>query len=443
MRSARLRKILVGAQIALSFLLLVGAGLFSRTLTHLKHTDTGIRSIESLIAFSVNPAKSGYTVPQLRRFYGDLLDRIRATPDVESAAYTWIPLLQGWAPGWHMRVEGYSASDGENMEIQNNIVSPGYWQTMGVRLARGAGLRRARSLRSGGRGGRSRPSRSSIDGSPSDSSVREAPSADASVSANTPDALGIRIVGVVEDSLYAGPRTGLPAVGVFLVYTGEFSRSRQPSTFARARNRVALFPALRRVVAGLDRSMPIYGMKTVERQLDDTLSSERLIASLSAVFAALATTMAALGLYGVMSFVVARRTREIGLRIALGAASSTVVRMVMGEIAILAGSGLLVGLPCAYGLSRLASSQLLDMPAGGRRHCGRGGSGSRDGCRDLGLRSGTSSVCDRTAQSAAARVAGEAPSTCSCRRARSLFTPLQHTTRGTMAWRTRRSATVE
>ena len=150
-RSARLRKILVGAQIALSFLLLVGAGLFSRTLTHLKHTDTGIRSIESLIAFGVNPAKSGYTVPELRRFYGDLLDRLRATPEVESAAYTWIPLLQGWAPGWHMQVEGYSASDGENMEIQNNIVSPGYWQTMGYGSSRD-GLRRARSLRSGGRG---------------------------------------------------------------------------------------------------------------------------------------------------------------------------------------------------------------------------------------------------------------------------------------------------
>ncbi len=83
-------------------------------------------------------------------------------------------------------------------------------------------------------------------------------------------------------------------------------------------------------------------MKTVERQLDDTLSSERLIAYLSIVFAVLATTMAALGLYGVMSFVVARRTREIGLRIALGAASSSVVRMVMGEIAILAGSGFLL-----------------------------------------------------------------------------------------------------
>jgi predicted permease len=360
-RSSRLRKILVGAQIALSFLLLIGAGLFSRTLTHLKHTDTGIRSIENLIAFGVNPAKSGYTVPQLRRFYGDLLDRIRATPGVESAAYTWIPLLQGWAPGWHMRVEGYSASDGEDMEIQNNIVSPGYWQTMGVRLDEGRDFDERDRFDPADVG--KEPTVAIVNRRFAERFFGTRSAIGRRIGAGEhAGALGVRIVGVVEDSLYAGPRTGLQPSAFFSFTQANFPV--EATFYIRARTEsAALFPVLRKVVAGIDRSIPIYGMKTVERQLDDTLSSERLIASLSAVFAALATTMAALGLYGVMSFVVARRTREIGLRIALGAAASTVVRMVMGEIAILAGSGLLVGLPCAYGLSRLASSQLLDMPA--------------------------------------------------------------------------------
>ena len=107
--------------------------------------------------------------------------------------------------------------------------------------------------------------------------------------------------------------------------------------------------------------MPIYEMKTVERQLDDTLSTERLIASLSVVFAAVATVTAALGLYGMMSFVVVRRTKEIGLRMALGAARSSVLRLVMREVVLLTGCGLLLGIPSAYILSRYVTSQLFEV----------------------------------------------------------------------------------
>ncbi len=135
--SARLRKALVAAQVALSFLLLVGAGLFARTLANLKHADIGLQSIDQLVTFGLNPAKSGYTVPQLRRFYDDVLREVRATPDVDAAAFTWMPLLQGWAPGWHTRVEGHVPKEGENVEIENNIVSPGYWRTMGIKVVEG------------------------------------------------------------------------------------------------------------------------------------------------------------------------------------------------------------------------------------------------------------------------------------------------------------------
>ena len=135
--SARLRKALVAAQVALSFLLLVGSGLFARTLANLKHADSGLQSIDHLVTFGLNPAKSGYTVPQLRRFYDDVLREVRATPDVDAAAFTWMPLLQGWAPGWHTRVEGHVAKEGENVEIEDNIVSPDYWRTMGIKVVEG------------------------------------------------------------------------------------------------------------------------------------------------------------------------------------------------------------------------------------------------------------------------------------------------------------------
>jgi ABC-type antimicrobial peptide transport system permease subunit len=119
-----------------------------------------------------------------------------------------------------------------------------------------------------------------------------------------------------------------------------------------------MFAKLRGIVQKHDPSVPVYDMKTLERQLDETLSTERLIASLSVAFGALATVLAALGLYGVMAFTVARRTKEIGLRMALGARQWSVLWLVLREAILLLGVGLGVGVPCAYVLSRYVSSQL-------------------------------------------------------------------------------------
>jgi ABC-type antimicrobial peptide transport system permease subunit len=169
-------------------------------------------------------------------------------------------------------------------------------------------------------------------------------------------------VGVVEDSLHAGPRTGVqpeisfsflqanfPVAATFYVRTGTEA--------------TALFPTVRRIVAKLDSTMPIYEMKTLQRQLDDTLSAERLIAALAVIFAALATGMAALGLYGVMAFSVAQRTKEIGLRTALGASPGSVLWLVMREVLRLLVVGMLVGVPSASLLSRYVASQLFGVTA--------------------------------------------------------------------------------
>ncbi len=349
--SVRLRKILVTAQVAFSFLLLAGAGLFVKTLANLKETNAGFRDIDNLATFQVDPALSGYDIPRIKEFYRRLLQDIQMVPGVKSAAYAMVPVLSGGEWDSSMSVEGHRIKDGEDMQAFMNGISGDYWKTMGVPLLAG------RDFDSRDDGKKitvaivNRKFATHFFGSESPIGRHvgfgEGPKAK----------LDIEIIGVTEDSLYEGPREGIhrqvfvpfrqadyPAGVSFYVRTSLDSKS--------------LFSALRDKVRAIDPAMPIFEMKTLENQLDDTLSTERLIAVLSAAFGVLATLLAALGLYGVMAFVVARRTKEIGLRMALGASQGGVVWMVLREALILLGIGLGVGVPCAFLLSRYVSSQL-------------------------------------------------------------------------------------
>jgi predicted permease len=166
--------------------------------------------------------------------------------------------------------------------------------------------------------------------------------------------LDVEIIGVVEDSLYEGPRQGVRRQ-VFWPNWGNNSVAFYVRT---SRDSGAMYSALRSEVKKLDASMPVYEMKTLESQLDQTLLTERLIAMLSAGFGALATLLASIGLYGVMAFVVARRTKEIGVRMALGARRGAVLWLVMKEVMLLFAIGLAVGIPAAVGLGRYVSTQL-------------------------------------------------------------------------------------
>jgi predicted permease len=169
--------------------------------------------------------------------------------------------------------------------------------------------------------------------------------------------LDIEIVGMVEDSLYEGPREGVRRQ-VFLP-GAEAPVPLGPAFYVRTTLAPEqMFGAVRAQVARFDPTMPIYEMKTLERQLDETLRTERLIATLSGAFGILATLLAALGLYGVMAFAVERRTKELGLRMALGAPQRSVLWMVMKEVGVLVAAGLMVGLPAALVASRYVSSQL-------------------------------------------------------------------------------------
>jgi ABC-type antimicrobial peptide transport system permease subunit len=171
--------------------------------------------------------------------------------------------------------------------------------------------------------------------------------------------LDIEIIGVVEDSLYEGPREGVRRQ-VFVPHWGNGGAAFYVRTTVGS---ASAYGAIRSQVRQLDASIPIYELKTLANQLDETLMTERLVALLSAGFGLLATLLAAVGLYGVMAFVVARRTRELGVRMALGAQPLSVISLVMSEVLVLLAIGLAIGVPAAFGLGRFVSAQLYGIQA--------------------------------------------------------------------------------
>jgi predicted permease len=247
-----------------------------------------------------------------------------------------------------MSVEGHTAKDGEDMQAFMNAINPGYFEAMGVPLLEGRMFDRRDIRKESGVAIVNEKFARHFFGNRSPVGRR------LGWGGGPKTKLDIEIVGVVEDHLYEGPREGVRRQ-VFVPNWGNGSAA----FYVRARrDSRALFADLRREVKRLDSAIPIHEMKTVSTQLDETLLTERLIALLSAGFGLLATLLAAIGLYGVMAFVVAKRTKELGLRMALGAQPGSVVWLVMREVMVLVAIGLAVGLPAALALGRLVATQL-------------------------------------------------------------------------------------
>ncbi len=358
--SVRLRKVLVTAQVALSFLLLAGAGLFVTSLSNLKNANTGFRNIEQLVTFQVDPSLNGYSNARIHAFYKELLDNLNGTPGVSSAGYAAMPLLHGYEWDSTLSVEGHQAKDGEDMQAFMNAVSPGYLKAMGVHLLEG------RDFDSRDTGEKFTVAIVNKKFAQHFFGSGTAVGRHVGFGSGPKSKLDIEIIGVVEDSLYEGPREGVhrqafvpetqadvPMAATFYART-----SLDPSQ---------MFRAVRQQVAQLDPSMPVFELKTLGSQLDETLVPERFIAILSAAFGVLATMLAAIGLYGVMAFVVERRTKELGLRMALGAPQKEVLWLVMREVLLLLGIGLALGVPVAFALSRFVTSQLFGISAADAR----------------------------------------------------------------------------
>ena len=318
-----LRKGLVAAQVALSFLLLFGAGLFVRSLQNLQTTDTGVQ-MDNLVTFRLSPALSGYDNPRTVNLYNELLDRLRSTPGIKSAGHAGVSILAGDEWDSTTSVEGHQAKDGEDMQAFMNALSPGYFETMGITVLEGRDFRTSDLVDNPKIAIVNRKFAQHFFGDKSAIGRR------LGRGLGPETKLDIEIIGVVEDSLYEGPREGVRRQVFWPGYGGSstfYVRTTEASSSA--------FNIIRSEVKRLDAGMPVYDVKTVQGQLDETLLTDRLIALLSAGFGMLATLLASIGLYGVMAFIVARRRKEIGLRLALGAEPSGVLWIVMREVLIL------------------------------------------------------------------------------------------------------------
>jgi predicted permease len=347
-----LRKGLVAAQVTLSFLLLFGAGLFVRSLQNLKTADTGV-ALDNLVTFQLSPALSGYESQRAVDFYDQLLTNLRAVPGVKSAALAAVSILSGDEWDNSMSVEGHQAKDGEDMQAFMNALTPGYFETMQIPLLEGRDFNR-QDVKEDAKvaivnhkfAEHFFPGKSALGRHIGNGTGPKAK-------------LDIEIVGVVADTLYEGPREGVRRQ-VFVPNWGKggvafYVRSTVGSG--------STYNAIRNEVRKLDAAMPVYAMKTLEGQLDETLLTDRLIALLAAGFGLLATVLASIGLYGVMAFVVARRRKELGIRLALGAEPGGVIWLVMKEVLLLLGIGLAIGIPSALALGRFVASQLYGIEA--------------------------------------------------------------------------------
>jgi predicted permease len=344
----RSRQALVIAQVALSLLLLVGAGLFARSLVNLRQLDPGFQA-SNLVTFSLDASRNGYTPQRIREIYQSVQDRLASVPGVRSAALNDILLLSGDNSTSTIHIDGYQSKQDEDMNPKFSSISPGYFSTLGTPLLAGRDFTPADRF-----------------GSPLVAVVNES-----FVKHYLPgeNPLGrkfgyhqegpgdVEIVGVAKDTKYDSLRNDHPRI-VYIPYLQKPDLGFISVDVRTAVSPEVLMPALRREIARIDPNLAVWDLKTMETQINQSLFAERLIAILCASFGALATLLASVGLYGVTAFSVARRTREIGIRMALGAGRSRVLGMVLKEVAWMCLIGIGVGVPLAIGLSRYIASQL-------------------------------------------------------------------------------------
>jgi predicted permease len=369
---ARLRKALVATQVAVSLLMLIGAGLFLRTLHNLLSVDVGFQT-RSLVSFTVDPSLNGYEPEATRQFARNLLERLGTAPGVTAASLAGITLLEGnnWTSS--MTIEGYAAGAEEDVGQHCNVVGPGYFRTMGIPLVRGREFDE-RDVAAPRPAATPAPSAGPSDLPPFRVAIvnerfarQYFGSADPvgrriGFGTNPGTPTPIQIVGVVGDAKYSEIRDEVPRQ-VYFPYLEDSSPGGFTAYVRTSGAPEAAFGVAREAVRQLDPNLPVASPRTLEGQLERALSRERLVATMSALFGGLATLLSVVGLYGVMAYTVSRRTREIGVRIALGAGSRDIRWMVIREAMVVAAAGMAVAAPVAWWLSRLVASQLYGVTA--------------------------------------------------------------------------------
>ena len=346
----RFRRVAVGLQLGLSLLLLVGAGLFVRTLQRLKAVDIGFPT-DHMLTFRLNPLLAGYPTAENKAVCTRVLETLSNLPGIRAVAATNDPELADDNIGQNITIAGYNAKEKEEMNVEHPSVSPGYFSAMGMTLLAGREL-----------------GEQDHDGTQKVAVINESM---ARHFFGTPEhavshyfgfgageiKTDVAIVGVVKDAKHTTVRQKVLRT-VFTPYLQDPNLRGMAFYIRTAQLPEAAEATVRRAMQMLDSKLVLDNFRTMPEQIDNNLATERTIALLASGFGVLAVFMAGVGLYGVLAYSTAQRTREIGLRIALGAARSSVMRMVLFEVLWLAGISVALGVPASLLLARAVRSQL-------------------------------------------------------------------------------------
>jgi predicted permease len=357
--NVKLRKALVAAQVMLSLVLLLGAGLFWKSLSNLKNLGPGF-PVERLIAFDLNPGQIGYDSDRTKQFFQSLSDNLQALPGVRSVGLAALRILKDNESDNWVTIEGYTPRPGDRPDAYMNWIGPSYFGTLGVPVVAGRDFTAQDTERVLHREPDNWVAAKVI---ANESFVKRYFGGHSAIGRHVGFGIDpntktdMEIIGVVKDIKYMNLRNDVPDQ-LFVPYLANRGFGGMTVFVRTAADPAAMFQSLRTKIRGMDASLPITSMRTVSEDINDTLITERMTAQLSAVFGFLAILTTVIGLYGVMAYSVDRRTREIGIRMALGALEGNVVWMVMREVLLLVAIGVAAALPAAFGLTQFVRAQL-------------------------------------------------------------------------------------
>jgi predicted permease len=354
-RSAtRFRSALVTAQIALSLLLLFSSGLFLKSLVQIMRVDLGLKTA-NIVTFGLSPELNQYTPARSRALFERIEEAVAALPGITAVTTSTVPLLAGNNWGSNVSIDGFEAGPDTDTHAMFSRIGSGFFRSFGIGLAAGREFAPTDSM-----------------DAPKVAIVNEAfvrkfsPSSSALGKRMQMGAGGkndIEIVGIVKDAKYSQVKDATPPL-FYLPYRQDPGIGATTFYVKTTLPTEQTVPALRQAIAALDSNLPIEQLKTLEAQVNENIVLDRLVSTLAAAFAALATVLAAVGLYGVLAFTVARRTREIGIRLAIGASTSAIRNMVLREVGVMVAVGVAVGLPAAWLLGRYAETLLYEIKSG-------------------------------------------------------------------------------
>jgi predicted permease len=346
---ARLRRLTVGVQIGLSLVLLVGAGLFSRTLANLKSVDTGFVT-DHILTFQLDPRLAGYQPSAVASLYKQLSEKLAALPGALSVGMTDDPILANDNNTFSIEVPGYQAQEGERMSFEWEHVTPHYFTTLRLPLVTGRAFNDADTPASAKVVVVNENFVHKFFGSAEKAIGRTFSVGKAS---NKP----LTIVGVAKDAKH----TNLHSLPAPIFYTSIFQDAEPNAVAVYIRTTQAPENAgssVRSAVAQIDSKLVVESLQSLNAEIDTTLSSERILSFLAASFGVVAAFITAIGLYGVLAYSIAQRTREIGVRMALGATRGTVVRMVLSEVLLMTGVSVALAIPLSLALGSFVRNQL-------------------------------------------------------------------------------------